>query len=425
MDHRSAPVALREQLAMLAPEWPTLLRATCPAIQEWALVTTCNRWEFYAATTSDVDLATAQLQGALAALLQRPVPEFAPYLCIYQGEAVARHLCRVTAGLDSIVLGETQIQGQVIDVYAQGVESGTIGPALSILMRTALRVGRRARAETGISAGAVSMSSVALALAEAEGGALAEQRIAVVGAGEMARLALKLLHSRRVRHVTVLNRTPARAESCLLDPSWRALPLDSLPDAVSQADVVFCATRAPGYMITPEMIRTLPTGLRHRKTLIDLALPRDIDPALRDVAGIRLIDIDDLQEERNQGLADRRQAVPQVESLIGEALEEWRQAMQELGIRPLVVELRLKAEEIRRKEMERTLRYLGDVDEGTRAHLDSMTRALVNKLLHEPTMHIKALAQSDRMEQNAQSIRAIFGLDGNAAAHHDPPNGSL
>lgn len=418
--HRSAPVDFRERLALSETEWATLLQAKCPAVQEWALVVTCNRWELYIATGQGFETAYAQLQEALSAAVGQPFHAFTSYLRVHRDSAAARHLCRVTAGLESVVLGEAQIQGQVAHAYQAGVERGSVGPVLSALMQTALRTGRRARSETRISARAATMSSVAFAMAEAHAGDLAGKRITVVGAGEMVRLALQLLHSRRVKTVTVANRTLARAQALLLDDSWRAVGLDALGEAIAQADIVFCATRAPGLVIPSSLVTAIPVETRQGKILIDLALPRDVDPALRNLTGITLIDVDDLREELDQGLASRRRAIPQVEALIEEALQHWQHDLRGLSIRPLVLELRLKAEQIRRQEVERTLRFLGDVDDDTRAHLDLMTRALVNKLLHEPTMHIKSLAEMDEAAQHATTIRAIFGLESEPTSSHEP-----
>lgn len=424
VSYRTAPVEFRERLSALESDWVAQLGPACPSITEWALVTTCNRWELYAATTHSVEEALGEVQAALQAALDAPAGEYAPRLFRYTGRDAARHLCQVAAGLDSLILGEAQIQGQIGSAYTTGVAQGTVGPVLSLLMRTAIRAGRRARHETPIGTRAVTMSSVALAAAEAYAGSLADRRIVVVGAGEMARLALKVLHSRQARQVTVVNRTVARAQALLADPGWQALALDQLPTAVAQADIVFCATRAPGFVISPELLTHLSDAATCVKVLVDLALPRDVDPAIRHLPGMILIDLDDLQEQLDQGLAARRRSVPAVESLIDAVLDEWEQAMRDLSIRPLVVELRLKAEQIRRQEMARTLRFLGDVDDSTRTQLDHLTRALVNKLLHEPTMHIKALAhagpaEAGQVDEQAATIRALFGLETEPHVPHD------
>ncbi|MCC6168749.1 MAG: glutamyl-tRNA reductase [Caldilineaceae bacterium] len=424
VSYRTAPVELRERLSALESGWIAQLGSACTCIAEWALVTTCNRWEVYAATACPAEEALGEVQAALQAALGAPAGEYGSRLFRYTGRDAVRHLCQVAAGLDSLILGEAQVQGQIGSAYTTGVAQGTVGPVLSLLMRTAIRAGRRARHETPIGTRAVTMSSVALAVAEAYARGLADRRIVVVGAGEMARLALKVLHSRQVRQVTVVNRTLAHAQALLADPGWQALALDQLPAAVAQADIVFCATRAPGFVISPELLTHLPDAATRGKVLIDLALPRDVDPALRRRPGVILIDLDDLQEQVDQGLAARRQSIPAVESLIDAVLGEWEQAMRDLSVRPLVVELRLKAEQIRRQEMARTLRFLGDVDDSTRTQLDHLTRALVNKLLHEPTMHIKSLAHVDpaepaQVDEQAATIRALFGLETDPCSPHD------
>jgi glutamyl-tRNA reductase len=211
--------------------------------------------------------------------------------------------------------------------------------------------------------------------------------------------------------VTVANRTVAHAAAALLDGRWRAVGLEALADELATAEVVVSATRAPHVLISVEMVAAAMAGGATSKVIVDLAVPRDVEPAVRNQPGVTLVDVDMLQVHLDAGLAARRQAVPDVQAVIADELESWHQEMRELRLRPLVVELRRKAEQIRRQEVERTLRFLGDVDETTRGHIDHLSRALVNKLLHEPTMQIKALAQAEDPATHAAAIRTLFGLN--------------
>jgi glutamyl-tRNA reductase len=328
-------------------------------------------------------------------------------------DEAAEHLCRVAAGLDSLVLGEAQIQGQVISTYTAALEAGTIGPVLSTLFRTAIRVGKRARTETQISTRAVSMSSVALSMAARHFPDFSQTRVLVIGAGEMSRLALKALLQRQVTNVTVANRTLARAEAVLMHPQWQAISLDELTKTLHSYDVIFSATSAVGFVVTREQFlqsRRL-NGKPHDQVLIDLAVPRDIDPTLREVPNVILVDVDDLRQGLDQSLGTRKQALPAVYAIIDEEMARWQAQQRELSMRPFVVELRQRAERIRQQEVERTMRFIGTVDDETRQHIQHLSRALVNKILHEPTIRIKELAHNHEADAYVSAICDIFGLE--------------
>jgi glutamyl-tRNA reductase len=407
LSHHTAPVELRERLADRAASQLAGLQTALPTIQEWVMLATCNRWELYLAISG----TEGEMIAAVVKTLKRAVDDaegaVEHHLYTYQGLEAVCHLGRVAAGLDSLILGEAQILGQVNTAFADGLETGTVGPALASLFRAAIRAGRRARAETAIGARAATMSAVALATADAQVGALADRPVLVVGAGEMARLATKALHARQVSNVTIANRTLANAEAILLDPRWRAIGLADLAQAIHTADVIFCAARSREMVISAEM---LDRANHEPKTLIDLGVPRNIDPAVRHLPGITLIDVDHLQVQLDQGLAARRQAAPAVEAIVQQEAANWAQEWLAYRARPLVVELRQKAEQIRLAELERTLRLIGDVDDDTRSHIDQLTKALVNKLLHEPTVQIKTLAQSGQPDEQTATIRRLFGL---------------
>lgn len=415
LSRTTATVEMREQLA--CQDWPSLMAAWDDVVQEWAILATCHRFELYLSTSaSHTATITNQLQEVLTSLVamtsERPDKVGDSCWHVRYNEDAVEHLCRVAAGTDSLVLGEAQIQGQVIAAFTQGLERGSIGRVLSPLFRTAIRVGKRARTETTISTRAVSMSSVALGMASHHLPDLAKARVLVIGAGEMSRLALKALLQRQVEAVTVANRSLARAESALLSPTWRAIALDDAAKALGDYDVIFSATSAPTFIITRSQLldRAETSRLDRPQVLIDLAMPRDIEPSVRELPGIRLIDVDDLQHGLDKSLAARMEALPAVEAIIGEELENWRAEMRELNVRPYVVELRQRAERIRQSEVDRTMRYLGSVDDQTRAHIQHLSRAIVNKLLHEPTVRIKELAHHDEAEFYASAICNLFGL---------------
>ncbi len=426
----TAPVEVREQLTF--HDWAGLLSTWASSVHEWAIISTCHRFELYVGTDSNaLEAVCAQLPALLSTVVRSATGhEFAegsePWTVRTDDDAVT-HLCRVAAGLDSLVLGEAQIQGQVIASYTAGLEEGTIGPLLSALFRTAIRVGKRARTETQISTRAVSMSSVALNMAARYFPDFAEARVLVIGAGEMSRLALKALHQRHVRHVTVANRTLARAREVLLHPAWQAIDLAELPNVLSTFDVIFSATSAHELMVTQGHVAGVPAsnGAGHTQVLIDLAVPRDIDPSIRNLPGVVLVDVDDLRQGLDQSLEKRKEAMPAVNAIIDQELERWQAALRELSMRPLVVELRQRAERIRQQEVERTMRFLGPVDAETQDHIQHLSRALVNKLLHQPTVRIKELAHNDEADLYASALCDIFGLDADLALIPHSENAEL
>lgn len=419
MSHETAPVAVREAMASLDVNWQEMLPQQLPGLREWAVLATCHRIELYMV----IDYSSAhECQRNLLTLVRDITGldglSLAGSLTCRLDQEVTEHLCKVAAGLDSVVLGEAQILGQVSDMFATAQTSGTLGPVLTSLIRTAVRTGKRARTETAIGARAASMSSVALNMVESARGGLHKANVLVIGAGEMSRLALRALHARRIPSVTIANRTIAKAETQRLENGWRVVDLSQLPTALEQADVVISATSAPHYILHLDQIsqllaqRTNGNGVPRpgSLTLVDLAVPRDVDPAAKELPGVTLIDVDDLQESLEETLALRAKALPDVEEILREEMDHWYEEMREVALRPLVTELRQRAERIRQQEVERTLRFLGPVDEETKQHLYHLSRALVNKLLHEPTVRIREMARSDQAELYAETVRELFDL---------------
>jgi glutamyl-tRNA reductase len=408
-------VEVRERLAHPIQEWAELLAKWVPDVHEWAVLATCHRFELYAMTEVDRSDATIAALSAMLTDVAGADVETASHLWhVRSDEHAVNHLCRVAAGLDSMVLGEAQIQGQVVASYQAALEEGTVGPVLAAAFRAAIRVGKRSRTETNISVRATSMSSVALTMVAPHIPDFAEAHVVVIGAGEMSRLALKALRARQAQHVTVINRTVSHAESALLDPAWQACGLDGLDAAIAQADLIFSATSASGYVLSVDQVRQALAGRPRPVGLVDLAMPRDIAPDCRGIDGVFLVDVDTLREGIDLSLASRNQAVPAVNRIIDEEMGRWHAEMRELSLRPIVVELRQRAERIRRQEVERTMRFIGDVDADTADHIHHLSRAIVNKLLHEPTVRIKELSHNDDAERYVSTLCDIFGLDESA-----------
>lgn len=412
LSHHTAPVELRERLhCSLADVNRLPAGALADPVQELAILSTCNRVELYAAINADSAVARGVLIGLLAQIHGVAPDSFSRQLYFYDGRTAATHLFRVATSLDSLVLGETQILGQVSDAYMSAVEAKVSGPVLSALFRAAIRAGKRARSETRISENPASISSVAVTLAQNRAGDLSERRCLVVGLGEMGQLALKGLRARGLSRIGVANRTRARAEAVAAAWGGPVYDLEQLPQALAEADVVVSATAAPRVVIDGAMVAAaMARRSRRDLVLIDLAVPRDVDPAVRSVPGVHLFDLDELQGHLDESLAAREEQIPRVEAIIDQEVDAFEAELQALRVRPLIVDLRQRAEAIRQRELGRTLRHLGDVDPQTLAHIQQLSRSLVNKLLHEPTIRLKEKANDGQAAAYAAAVRELFDL---------------
>lgn len=417
LSHRSAPLSLRERLSCALPGHEALLPEGLPdpyqALQEIVLLSTCNRVELYAAVDATCSRPRQLLLDYLA--LHHPVDtsSFQDYLYYYTGHEASTHLARVASGLDSQVLGEPQILGQVIDAYMQAIDARTIGPILTTLFRRAISAGKRARSETAISSNPASISSVSICLAEDVVGDLKQRTVLVIGVGEMGQLAIRSLRKRGVRRIILANRTLERAQALAQRWDGRVYPLSDLSSALAKADVAISATAAPHVIIGTDLI-TAAMAERGGEDLavIDIAAPRDVDPAVRHLPGVHLFNMDDLKGTMDEALAARRQEIPHVEAVIAEEMAHLRRSLQELRIKPTIADLRQKAERIRQREMERTLRFLGsDLDDETLEHVQHLSRSLVNKLLHEPTLRLREQAKNGKADVYAEAVRDLFNLD--------------
>lgn len=405
VNHHTAPVEVRERLICTLDQ---LLKAAPGA--EVALLSTCNRLELYTCSSSNPEQAQKEMAALLAAATGLKTEQFVEHLYTSTGWDAVRHLLQVATGLDSLVLGEPQILGQVTSAFMQATEAGALGHCLTMLFRAAIRAGKRARSETAISTNPASISSVALTLAQQNAGDLRQKRVLVIGAGEMGRLTLKALSHRGVGCVEIVNRTFAKAESVAAAFGGRAFPLEKVAERLALADVVIAATGAPQPLLTEKIVAAALTQRPERPLLlVDLAVPRDIEPAVGHLPGVTLFDVDDLRGTLDEAFALRESQVPLVEAIIAEEVTSLQNSYQEMSVRPLIVDLRRKAEQIRQREMERTLRKLGDIDGATLGHIQKLSQALVSQLLHEPTVYLKEQAVNGE-NAGVDVAREMFGL---------------
>ncbi len=347
VNYRTAPVEYREKLGS---DLPVLCERACArahaasngdgeSIRELAWLSTCNRVELYALVGENGE--TAPLVAILAAAGGLDPKDVAGHTYRHGGYEAIRHLCRVASGLDSMVLGEPQILGQVAEALEDARSRRTVGPVLNRVFRRAVRTGRRARSETSIGRNPATMSSVAVALAGSVVGSLRDRRVLVIGLGEMGSVTVKALRSRQVRAIAVANRTHARAEEVSARWGYRAYPMDELAAALDWADVVISTTRCPHLIVDGVVVRDA-VARRDGRALVfvDIAVPRDIDPAVRDLPGVHLFDADDLSGNLDDGLAARRNEIPRVERIVADEIASFETELREIEVEPLIEQMR-------------------------------------------------------------------------------------
>ena len=413
LNHRTAPVEVRERFALEKKGTHPLdiLRQELPQASEAYFLSTCNRVEFLL-VTEEVEGALAGLKDLLARETGLPRSRFEPHLYVLRDREAVRHLFRVAAGLDSMVLGEPQILGQVKEAYREAARRRTTGPILNRLLHRTFSVAKRVRTETGIGSYAVSVSYAAVELAKKIFGSLRGKKALLVGAGEMAELAAQHLLSAGVEKMLVANRTFSRAVELAERFRGEAYSLEELPECLLEADIVISSTGAPGYVITRETVKPLLRKRRLRPLFfIDIAVPRDIEPAVNELENVYVFDIDDLKQVVEENLGRRRKEARRADRIIEEEVLKFERWLRELEVYPTIKALREKAEEIRRRELARTLPRLRNLSPEDKEALEVMTEAIVNKILHAPILYLKM--GYHRMGREAiTTVRRVFDLDG-------------
>ena len=408
--HHHAPIEVRERLvpgADIVDELAPSGEAVC--------LSTCNRTELYLAGDED---AEGRAKRALTALAGAEVE---PLLYRLHDEAAALHLFRVAAGLDSLVPGEGEILGQVRTSY----EGGHVGPLLDRLFRQALHVGKRVRAETAIGESPTSVPAAAAALAQQVFGELSGRRVLVIGAGKTGEQAARSLLARGAEIAAVANRGRARASELVRRVGGRAIELEEIEAELTGADVVISATSSTEIVLGREAVaRALSARRGAPLFLIDIAVPRDLDPAIDDLEDCYLYDIDDLQEVVDASLASRRQEGESAEAMVAQEARSFGSWLASLDVVPAITQLRARAEEIRRAELVRAEGRLGRLSAADRNVVESLTSQIVNKLLHLPTVRMKEAAAGADGAVYADAVRRLFDLDdGGERAADDPPAG--
>lgn len=411
VNHKAAPVAVREHLAFT----PALMEAALMGLREktaeGVVLSTCNRTEIYAVVPS-AETGSSEIVAFLAAFHGLAAERFAPYLYSLGGRDAVRHLFAVASGLDSMILGEPQILGQVRRAYEVAAASGNVGPLLSWVFLRALKAGKRIRTETGISRNAVSVSHAAVELAKGVLGTLADRSVLLIGAGEMGELAARNLMDNGASRLVVTNRTYHRAAELAARFGGAAAEFDQLPELLSEADIVITGTGAPGFILTAPTVRDAMSCRRGRPLfLIDIAVPRDVDPEVKGLDNLFLHDIDDLQAVCAANLEERQREAARAGEILDAELEVFGTWWSSLQVVPTIRALRDRAEEIRQAELQKALGRLGELSERQRSTLDALTTGIVNKILHQPTVRLKSCCGGHHGASYALTLRELFGLD--------------
>jgi glutamyl-tRNA reductase len=393
VNHKTAPIALREQIAISRDDLAETTRALAAVsgVAECMIVSTCNRVEILAAVEEHTDLTGFLHQhfGLDPALL-------APHLYEHHDRDAVRHLFRVAASLDSMVVGEPQILGQVKEAFAVAREAGTVGGHLEHLLQSAFAAAKKARSETEIGSNSVSIASVAVELARKIFGSLEGRTVFLVGAGKMSELAARHLVQQGAGAILVTNRTQERARRMADSFRGQVIPFEQIYEAASQADIVISSTGAPHPIFRREHGQAFLQRRRNRPMFfIDIAVPRDVDPEMGKLEGIFVYDIDDLQQVAVAHLTERSRSAVDAEALIAAEVERFHQRQRAVNVAPAIVALQQQAEEIRVAELRHAQARLGSLTEEQIAAVEALTRGLVNKFLHAPMQALKQAARDE------------------------------
>lgn len=403
LSYRAASVSVREQLSLDAEALTELAAVSEGQLCGLSVVGTCNRVEFYGESQTDAP-AVYSLRAALSRVV--PLNAVAPYLYEAEGMEAARHLARVAAGLDSMVLGEPQILGQVGQALQWSETRNMAGEVLATVFKSVLTTGKRARQETALGRRPVSVASVAVDRMRRAAGPLSRRHVAILGLGETGQLVAKILKNESVKQLTFINRDPERAQELARQACAQAVPLEELRETIRSADVLVCATNAPHTVI--EAIHIGPRDQRPL-LLIDLAVPRDVDSDVGLLPDVELINVDALRQGVTLSLSERRAQVPHAEAILEEEMSLLEARLRTMAIEPVIGDIRRRAETIRQAELQRLMQELDPVSPEFARKLDYFSHSLINKLLHEPTRQLRHhVAHNGDAQHTAGLIRDLF-----------------
>ena len=413
LNHKTAPVEVRERLAFTDKACSESLRVLVDGevVREGLIVSTCNRVEVLAETNAPVAESFDWIKGFLSQARQIGRDDFVSHLYSHEEERAVRHIFRVASSLDSMVVGEPQVLGQVRRAYSLALEAGTAGRVLNRLVHHAFRTAKRVRSETGIAASAVSISYMAVELGRKIFGSLKALTVLIVGAGEMAELSAQHLVGAGVSRIMVANRTRSTAEQFAAQFGGEAIDLSDISKHLSAADIVICSTGASEYIVTAGMARESMGVRRNRPSVfIDISVPRNVDPAISEINNLFVFDIDDLESVIASNIREREKEAERAELIVESEVMQFQQALRALDIGPTIGALRQKMHEMARQELERQRHRLGNLTPEQEKAVESLLISTVNKISH-PVMHRMRRSYDTGNEENIQAWREIFGLE--------------
>lgn len=412
LSHKTAPIEIREKLTFPADTQPAALASLTgrDEIAEAVILSTCNRTEIYAVAATDG--GTDAVIDFLCEFHDLDRHELARYLYVVEGRAVVKHLFRVVASLDSMVVGEAQVLHQVKEAYELACASDGARRMFHKLFRQSFEVGKRVRTETAIGESAVSISYAAVELAKKVFDTLEGRTILVMGAGKMSELTAKHLVSQGVASVLVANRTYERAVELAEKFEGTAIPYEDLFEHMRKADIVISSTSAPHYVIGKENVAAVMKGRRAPLFFIDIALPRDVDPAVNDLPNAFVYDIDDLNGVVQSNLEERMHEARRAEVIIDEEIAAFDAWLESMEVEPTIAAIRAGAEAVRQEEYAKAVRRLGSLSEKELATVEAMSQAIVSKLLHGPTTQVRQAAAGKQAYAYVDTIRRLYGLEG-------------
>ena len=422
LSHKTAGLPLREKLALPAGRASRVLAELTEheAVHEAVAFSTCNRTELYLITSDAVEAESGAL-GILSRQAGLRLTELMGSIYSLRGREAVQHLFEVTAGLDSMIVGEAEVQGQVKRAYELALAEGVTGPVSNRLFRDALAAGKRARSETEITRSRVSVSSVAVELAGQFLGDLASRRVLVIGAGDNAEVTARTLSDRGVRTVFVANRRYDRALGLAKRYGGEAVPFDDLPLQLEAADIVVSSTGAPHQIVGREELELVALKRVNRPlVLIDLAVPRDIEPSVRDCPGIALYDMDDLQRAVARNLGARESEAEEARVIVREEVSRFLAWLESLDVVPTISALRKRGDEVVAQLLSENESRWEALSPADRERVELMARAVVSRLLHEPTVRLKDAAGDERSYRYLHALRELFGLEAELGPVEEP-----
>ncbi len=423
INHKTAPVELREKLSFTESQLTRSLAyfKGSAEVDESAVLTTCNRTEIYA-LGRDNGSCLKRVMSMLAEIKQIDTAALQPNLYIYKQESAVEHLFKVTAGLDSMILGETQILGQVKDACTKANEAGCVNSAFHALFRQAVTAAKRVQTETAINQNAASVSYAAVELAKKIFRRLDDRTVLLIGAGKMSELTLRHLYDQGVKRVVVVNRTKSRADKLAACFGGMSEDYEDRQEWLTKADIVISSTGAPHFILGREELTSVMRARRGRPIfLIDIAVPRDIDPQVNSLENVYLYDIDDLQAVVSANLKEREQEAVKARTILNEEIASFQAWFKTQEVVPLIAALRRKAEGIRQTELEHSLQKLAGLSDKEKKSIDNLTRAIVNRILREPVLRIKEFAVEDKSDVYAASLCRLFDLEEEVNGDHTHP----